>query len=139
MPNTLLPLPLQLEQYRQQHGDPHVGYREEDDVALGNWVAKQRSAARGGQLEQAKRDRLEVGCCPAAALLGQVLSSVFVGGEGASLGLVLGKQHLPASELPAHRAAQVLYAATLQTLGFEFDADVQNTKQTRKINLKSSG
>lgn len=73
-------------------------------MALGNWVAKQRSAARGGQLEQAKRDRLEVGCCPATALLGQVLSSVFVGGEGGSVGLVLGKQHLPASELPAHRA-----------------------------------
>ena len=51
---------LQLQQYIQQQGDAHVGYREGDDPELGNWAAKQRSARRRGELEASREARLAV-------------------------------------------------------------------------------
>lgn len=48
----------ELEGYAAQHGDVHVGYREDDDPELSRWAAKQRAAHATGALEGARAERL---------------------------------------------------------------------------------
>ena len=42
----------ELRAYRQQYGDSHVGFRENDAPELTRWAAKQRSDWRAGDLRQ---------------------------------------------------------------------------------------
>ena len=51
---------MQLQQYSQQYGDAHVGHREGDDPGLAKWAGKQRSMQRRGELQEDRRDRLQV-------------------------------------------------------------------------------
>ena len=45
---------LQLVQYAQQHGDPHIGYRDGDDPELVRWAKKQRHAHKEQSLSASR-------------------------------------------------------------------------------------
>ncbi|CAG9461117.1 unnamed protein product [Pedinophyceae sp. YPF-701] len=49
----------QLLDYGREHGDVHVGFRDDDDEGLARWAATQRRALSRGALDAARRQQLE--------------------------------------------------------------------------------
>ncbi|DBA70314.1 TPA: hypothetical protein ACH3X2_011737 [Trebouxia sp. C0005] len=50
---------LQLVQYAQQHGDAHIGHRDEEDADLARWARKQRLSHKHGTLEPHRASQLQ--------------------------------------------------------------------------------
>ncbi|KAK9812685.1 hypothetical protein WJX72_001950 [[Myrmecia] bisecta] len=44
--------------YHHQHGDAHVGYRDDDDAELARWANKQRAAYKEGSLSMERQEQL---------------------------------------------------------------------------------